>query len=137
MLPKQIRVFNKHVTNRILRGLAYLSHGPFAIVRHVGRRSGKPYETVIMVWPAEEGFVLALTYGPDVDWYRNLRASGGGTVFWHRKVHAIGKPEPIDATVALPAFPKPIRLILGRIGAHDFVEAKFTRPATLEQQAGA
>jgi deazaflavin-dependent oxidoreductase (nitroreductase family) len=135
MLPDRIRVFNKYVTNRVLRGLAHLSRGPFAIIRHVGRRSGKPYETVIMVWPTGEGFVIALTYGPKVDWYRNLLAAGGGTVFWHRRGYAVGKPEPIEANTALPAFPAPFRLILGRIGLQDFVRVKIIEPATLEKAA--
>jgi hypothetical protein len=25
-------------------------------------------------------YVVALTYGPDVDWLKNLRASGGGEI---------------------------------------------------------
>ena len=128
MLPDRIRVFNRNVTNRVLRGFAYLSRGPFAIIRHAGRRSGKPYETVIMVWPTGEGFVIALTYGPKVDWYRNMLAAGGGTVFWHRKEYAVGKPEPIDAKTALPAFPALFRLILGRSGMQDFVWVKSLVP---------
>lgn len=131
MMSDRMRVFNKYVTNRVLRGLAYLSFGPFALVRHVGRRSGKPYETVIMVWRTTEGFVIALTYGPNVDWYRNLQAAGGGTVFWHRRTYAVGKPEPIAASTALPAFPLLFRLILGRSGLQDFVsvKAREVRPA--------
>ena len=125
MFPERIRTFNKYVINRVLRGCANLSRGPFAIIRHVGRRSGKPYETVIMVWPTGEGFVIALTYGPKVDWYRNMLAAGGGTVFWHRRVYAVGKPEPIDAKTALPVFPTPFRQILRRIGLQDFVRVKF------------
>src|SRR5438132_7493150 len=74
-LPNRIRIFNKYVTNRLLRGFANLSLGPFAIIRHVGRRSGKLYETVIWVWPLGEGFVIALTYGVLVDWYRNRLSS--------------------------------------------------------------
>ena len=129
MFPDQIRTFNKYVTNRVLRGFANRSHGPFAIIRHVGRRSGKPYETVIMVWPTGEGFVMALTYGPKVDWYRNMLAAGGGTVFWHRRVYAVGKPEPIDAKTALPVFPTPFRQALGRIGLQDFVRVKIIEPS--------
>ncbi len=112
MLRDRIRIFNKYVTNRILRGLASFSLGPFAILRHVGRRSGKPYETTIMVWPLREGFVIALTYGPEVDWYRNMLAAEGGTVYWHKKLYTVGKPEPIDAKTALQAFPALFRLIL-------------------------
>jgi deazaflavin-dependent oxidoreductase (nitroreductase family) len=74
MVRDRIRVFNKYVTNRVLRGLVNASRGPFAILGHIGRRSGKPYETMIMVWPTREGFVIALTYGPQVDWLRNLLA---------------------------------------------------------------
>ncbi len=121
MFPDRIRIFNKYVTNRISRGFASCSHGPFAAIRHVGRRSGKPYETVIMVWPMGEGFVIALTYGAKVDWYRNILAAGGGTLLWHGRVYAVGKPEPIDAKTALPAFPAPFRLILRRLGMQDFV----------------
>jgi deazaflavin-dependent oxidoreductase (nitroreductase family) len=135
MFTDRIRVFNKYVTNRVLRWFAYLSFGTFAIVRHVGRRSGKPYETVIMVWPTGEGFVIALTYGPKVDWYRNILAAGGCTVFWHRRVYAVGKPEPIDAKTALPAFPTPFRQLLGRVGLQDFAQVKFIEPATQEKAA--
>src|SRR5260370_12295782 len=88
-LPNRIRIFNKYVTNRLLRGFANLSHSPFAIIRHVGRRSGKPYETVIWVWPLGEGFVIALTYGPDVDWYRNILPPAAGTVVCHNIVHFV------------------------------------------------
>ena len=59
MSHHRIRTFNKHITNRILRRFASSSHGPFAIIRHVGRRSGKPYETTIMIGPMGDGFVLA------------------------------------------------------------------------------
>src|SRR6266436_8131739 len=95
-LPNRLRIFNKYVTNRLLSGFANLSLGPFAIIRHVGRRSGKPYETVIWVWPLGEDFVIALTYGESVDWYRNMLAAGGGAVVWHKRVYVVEKPEPID-----------------------------------------
>lgn len=124
MLRDRIRILNKYVTNRLLRWFAYLSRGPFAIIHHTGRRSGKPYETVIMVWPLKEGFVIALTYGPKVDWYRNILAAGGGTLFWHGKLYAVGKPEPIDASIALPAFPAFFRLVLHGLGEQHFVWVK-------------
>jgi len=120
-LPNRIRFFNKYVTNRLLRVFAKLSLGPFALIRHVGRRSGKPYETVIWAWRLGEGFVIALTYGPEVDWYRNMRAAGGGTLVWHRRVYRVGKPEPIDAKTALPAFPAAFRPLFRWAGMRDFV----------------
>lgn len=129
----RIRVFNKYVTNRVLRGLATRGIGPFAIVGHVGRRSGKPYETVFWVWPMSDGFVIALTYGPNVDWLRNLQAAGGGTVYWHRKRYAVGKPQEIDTATALPAFPALFRLAFrtfGRQMQFVLVESLDSAPIT-------
>jgi deazaflavin-dependent oxidoreductase (nitroreductase family) len=129
MLRNRIRTFNKYVTNRILRVFVKLSLGPFAIIGHVGRRSGKSYETVIWVWPVSEGFVIALTYGSQVDWLRNMLTAGGGTVFWHKRLYAVGKPEPIDAQAALPAFPALFRLIFRRFGRREeFVLLKSSSP---------
>ena len=130
MLPDRIRVFNKYVTNRILRRFTDLTHGPFAIIRHVGRRSGKSYETVIWVWQMREGFVIALTYGPEVDWYRNMRAAGGGKIFWHKRLYVVGKPEQIDTEKALQAFPAFFKLIFRTFGRQE----KFVliKPSGLE-----
>ena len=124
MAHKQIRTFNKYITNRITRRFANSSRGPFGVIRHVGRRSGKPYETMLMIWPMGDDFVIALTYGPEVDWYRNLLAAGHASVLWHRKVYTIEKPEPIAKTTAMTAFPPFIRQILRRLSFHDFVRIK-------------
>jgi deazaflavin-dependent oxidoreductase (nitroreductase family) len=129
MLRDRIRIFNKYVTNRILRVFVSLSLGPFAIIHHVGRRSGQPFETVIWVWRTKEGFVIALTYGSKVDWYRNMQASGGGTVFWHKRLYTVGKPEPIDAETALTAFPAFFRFVFRTFGKkEEFVQMKSLDP---------
>ena len=123
----RIRTFNKHITNRLLRRFASSSRGPFAVIRHVGRRSAKPYKTTIMVWPMEDGFVIALTYGESVDWYRNLLAAGHATLHWHGRVYAIEKPEPIDVETALLALPLAFRPILRSRGV-QFVQVKSAAP---------
>jgi deazaflavin-dependent oxidoreductase (nitroreductase family) len=115
-MMNRIRHFNKRVTNRVTMQFAGLRYSPISIIRHVGRRSGKLYETPVIVEPLAEGFVFALTYGPDVDWYRNILATGRATLRWHGKEYALEKPEPIDRQAALPAFPQPFRLILRLVG---------------------
>jgi len=47
------------------------------LVVHRGRRSGRVYDTPVLVFPADDGYVIALTYGPDTDWIRNVLAAGG------------------------------------------------------------
>jgi len=130
MLPDRMRFFNKYITNRVLRGFTSFSHGPFAIIHHVGRRSGKPYETVIWVWKMREGFVIALTLGSEVDWYRNMKAADGGTVYWHKRLYEVRKPELIDTEKALTAFPAFFRLLFRTFGK----QMKFVlmKPSGLE-----
>jgi deazaflavin-dependent oxidoreductase (nitroreductase family) len=47
------------------------------VVVHRGRRSGRVYQTPVNVFAAEDGYVIALTYGPDADWVKNVLAAGG------------------------------------------------------------
>ena len=120
-----IRAFNKRFTNRLVRRFAGVSRTPFALIRHVGRRSGKPYETPIIVMQQGKRFVIALTYGPDVDWYRNVQAAGKATLLWHSQEYALGAPEPIDVKTGLSAFPPPFRQILGVLGTRHFVQMAY------------
>jgi deazaflavin-dependent oxidoreductase (nitroreductase family) len=123
-LPNRIRFFNKRVTNRLTMTFAGASHSPISIVGHVGRRSRKTYETPVVVEPVPDGFVFALTYGPDVDWYRNVLAAGHCTLVWHGQKYALEKPAPIDAKAALPAFPLVFRSMLRLIGTQHFLRMK-------------
>src|SRR5215216_2700984 len=84
-----IRAFNKHYFNRLVRRFAGVSRTPFALIRHVGRRSGKAYETPIIVMRLGQSFVIALTYGPEVDWYRNVQAAGKASLLWHNQEYAL------------------------------------------------
>ena len=44
---------------------------------HQGRRSGRTYRTPVNVFPTADGVRIALTYGSDSDWVKNVLASGG------------------------------------------------------------
>lgn len=123
--PKPVRTFNKYVTNPLLGRIARSAHGPFAIVYHVGRRSGKPYQTTIIVRLVTDGFLIALTYGDDVDWYRNIVAANGCRVLWHKREYVIDSIEPVAAEAAQPLFPQPERAILQTMGVRHFAELKF------------
>ncbi|HUY78516.1 MAG TPA: nitroreductase family deazaflavin-dependent oxidoreductase [Ktedonobacterales bacterium] len=119
---KRKRAFAKRFANPLLRNVADSSHGPFALLRHVGRRSGKAYEIPIMVWRAPDGFVIALTYGSHVDWLRNLQAAGQGTLRWHKQEYVFQQPTFIDEQAGLSALPPFIRGFLGLLGTHQFVK---------------
>jgi deazaflavin-dependent oxidoreductase (nitroreductase family) len=102
----------KYTLNPLTRRLARVSFGPFSIVQHVGRRSGKQYETPIIVAPLRDGFMIELTYGPDVDWHKNVLAAGGCTIVRRGQEYAINRIEPVDSETGLAAFPPSQRLVL-------------------------
>ncbi len=114
--------FLKRYFNPLTRRIARTRLGPFAIVQHVGRRSGSHYETPIIVRPTPNGFVIELTYGPEVDWYKNVLAAGGCTVLWHGKAYVINGVKPVDTETGLAAFPLPMRVILRLAGRRHFAE---------------
>ena len=124
-LHRGFLIILKYTLNPLTRRLARSSVGPFAIVKHVGRRSGKVYETSIIVAPVKDGFVIELTYGHDVDWHKNVLAAGGCTILRHGKAFGIHKIEPIDAETGRAAFPLPEQFILRLLGRKDFEKLKF------------
>ncbi|MCL4560676.1 MAG: nitroreductase family deazaflavin-dependent oxidoreductase [Chloroflexi bacterium] len=121
-IPAKVRYFNKRVINRLTIKIAHLSWGPFCIISHGGRRTGRSYETPIMAFPMDEGFVIAMTYGPDTDWYRNIRRSGNCIIHWHRKIYKINKIELLDVKIARTYLPGLVKTALQVAGVQDFVK---------------
>ena len=89
----------QHTLNPLTLRMARRGVGPFALVRHTGRKSGRTFETPLILARVPGGFVAELTYGPEVNWYRNLVAAGGGTILWKgRPVTIVGiEPMATDA----------------------------------------
>ena len=75
-IPRAVGRWNKAGLNRLTRHVAPWMPG-FGLVIHRGRRSGRQYQTPVNVFAAADGYVFALTYGPDTDWVRNVLAAGG------------------------------------------------------------
>jgi hypothetical protein len=46
-----------------------------SVIKHVGRSSGRPYETPVSPIPTDDGFLIALPYGTRSDWLKNVMAA--------------------------------------------------------------
>jgi deazaflavin-dependent oxidoreductase (nitroreductase family) len=66
-----MRDVNRVFTNHVFGTFAWLVP-PFAVIHHVGRRSGRAYRTPVVAFHAGTGFVVPMTYGRDVDWAHNI-----------------------------------------------------------------
>jgi deazaflavin-dependent oxidoreductase (nitroreductase family) len=106
--------------NRVTIRVAKSRRGPFSLVRHVGRRSGKQYETPVILARVPEGFVAELTYGPDVDWYKNVTAAGHCKVLHHGREYEVNSVVSYPAELGRAAFPAPARLVLRALNRRDF-----------------
>jgi hypothetical protein len=113
---KRLRAKMFKPLNAVTLPLAGRRFSSIALLRHTGRRSGRTYVTLVRAYPFGDGFVLGLTWGPDVDWCRNVMATGKGTLRWHGQEYVLERPEIIPVAFALTAYPLPIRLAM-RMGA--------------------
>jgi deazaflavin-dependent oxidoreductase (nitroreductase family) len=73
-----------------------------AIIRHRGRTSGREYETPVGAEPTDDGFVIALVYGPKTNWVRNVLAAGSATIVRDGDACEVDRPEivPIPSVAA-------------------------------------
>ena len=76
--PTRLRPLRPYTTkffNPISRLFIYRLPG-FAIISYTGRKSGKTFRTPMNVFRRGDSYIFALTYGPDVQWVKNVLASG-------------------------------------------------------------
>ena len=94
----------------------------FAVVEHRGRKTGCVYRTPVAARRSGDEFIIALAFGAQVDWYRNLVAAGGGTIHWRGDVYSVTAPERVDAATVLTTFDPVQRLLLRMAGIDGYVK---------------
>jgi deazaflavin-dependent oxidoreductase (nitroreductase family) len=115
--------------NPIMLPLAGKRWNPiFAVAEHRGRNSGRQYATPVAARRIDDGFVIALAFGAQVEWYRNLVAAQGGTIRWRGRAYRVGAPERIDMATALRAFMLIQRLALRIARVDGYVRVRDAEP---------
>ena len=122
-LPRAVARLNKRFTNRFLEPVARRSRG-FAVVHHVGRRTGNAYRTPVNLFALGDDAVVSLTYGPSADWVQNVLA-GSGEIEDRRGRTRIRSVEVVGREVAWPALPLVVRGALRVLRVRDFLRLSF------------
>ncbi len=65
----------------------------FAILRYVGRRSGKLYRTPINVFRREGDYIFGLTYSSDVQWVKNVLVAGAAELEQRGRIVKLRDPK--------------------------------------------
>ena len=124
-----VRVVMKPMTklmNPLIRKLAGRRHfNKAAKIYHRGRRSGRQYVTPATARPSGDHFWVGLTFGPNSDWCKNVRAAGECTIRWHGIDYHAVRPVVVDRSVALSdsgeAFTRGEKSMMRAIGVKQFL----------------
>ena len=91
---------------RVMRPLALRSAGKqgssTSVVRHVGRRSGRTYQTPVIAARRDDTFLIALPYGQRTEWLKNVLDKGSAAIVTNGHTYEVDQPEVIpmaEATV--------------------------------------
>ena len=139
--PRSMARFNKRFTNRLTSKVAGYLPG-FAIVSHIGRKSGRTYRTPVNAFRTDGGYIIALTYGAQSDWVKNVMTAGSCELQTRgRRVRLFDPHIVTDETKSWA--PLPVRFILHRINAPQYMRLSVehrrsvttgTARSTLEQE---
>jgi deazaflavin-dependent oxidoreductase (nitroreductase family) len=121
-----VAAFNLAVTNRITSRFAGRLPG-FGILRHIGRKSGRVYRTPVNVFRGPEGFLVALTYGRESEWVRNVVAAGACELETRRVQYQLSAPTIVHDPTRR-RFPIPVQIVLRLIGANEFMQLSISHP---------
>ena len=96
--PRWLAKLNKRVFNpREVR------RGKYPVVTHVGRNSGRTYQTPLDAFPTKTGYVLVARYGPESDWVLNILSAGEASLRVDGQEHALTSPRLVAQEQALDA----------------------------------
>lgn len=84
----------------------------FAIVSHVGRKSGRAYRTPVNAFRTEDGYIIAPTYGSESDWVKNVLATGSCELQTRGRHVSLTDPH-IETDRSKGWAPFPVKPILG------------------------
>jgi deazaflavin-dependent oxidoreductase (nitroreductase family) len=94
---------------------------PFGMILHHGRRTGRPYETPIMIFHAQDGFVVALTYGASTEWVRNVLSTGECEAIVRGKHFLLTDPRRVRGDDGMRLMPAVLRPVLRLFAVRDFL----------------
>lgn len=118
-MPRAVARFNRY-PNRIARRLApYLP--PFLLVTHVGRSSGQRFQTPVFGFRTDDGFIIALTYGRESDWVKNVLAASGGEAVYRRRAYGLSELRLVRGDAGQQPLPGIVRLALPLLNVDDFL----------------
>jgi deazaflavin-dependent oxidoreductase (nitroreductase family) len=118
-IPAAVRPLVVRYLNPVLRRVAHRLPG-FCVATYRGRTSGRVYRIPLNVFRRGDRYVFALTYGPDVQWVKNVLAAGGCEIETRGRHVALVRPR-LDVDPLAHDMPVPVRQFLALMGVDHFL----------------
>ena len=115
--------FTRRFVNPLTRLVAGWLPG-FGILRYRGRKTGKQYRTPMNVFRRGEEYVFALTYGPDVQWVKNILAAGECELVTGGRTIRLIAPRLLHDTGG-SLMPPVVRQFLGILSVTEFLRMRI------------
>ena len=117
--------------NVILRPIAERGWiGPWAVLEHVGRRSGRRYRTPLAVLEAGDRLVIPVPFGIGTQWVQNVLAAGGATLHWRGRDLVVEDPRLVVWPDVRALVRRPLRAIVWLTRVRDLVSVRPRDQAT-------
>ena len=114
LFPVWFENFQIKYFNPMVRPFARYLPG-FSVIKHRGRTSGKPYETIVTAYRKGNVLAIALAHGK-TNWVKNVLAAGEADLHFIRKdVHLIN-PRVLPAGSESAGLPFLAKRQVGRVG---------------------
>ena len=98
-----LRLFTRAMRPLALRSAGKEGSGT-SVIRHVGWRSGRTYETPVVAARHGDSFLIALPYGQRTDWLKNVLGKGSATIVTSGHAYEVDQPEVIPMAEATAYF---------------------------------
>jgi deazaflavin-dependent oxidoreductase (nitroreductase family) len=130
-----LRWFNKKVQNPLSLRVAGKKNRDLAALHHTGRKSGREYVVPVLAQRTGQSFFIPLSYGTDVDWLRNVLASGGCAIDHDGMRHDTIAPEIVPMNEAAQNLTSRRIRVFGLLGIESFLRLHISDSERLAEQA--
>jgi len=107
-VPRIMRRINRAFTNPLM-GTVAGRIPPLAMIHHVGRKSGRKYQTPVVVFATNGGYVTPLPYGTDTDWCLNLVEAGQASLETGGRKVRVSNPRVVRSKAGVALMPAAMR----------------------------
>jgi deazaflavin-dependent oxidoreductase (nitroreductase family) len=95
--------------------------GPWGVIEHAGRRSGRHYRTPVAILEAGDRVLIPVPFGVGTQWVQNVLAAGGATLHWHHREIRVTDAKIVAWDEVRPLVRRPLRAIVWLTRVRDLV----------------